>query len=273
MEDIIDIISEYGVFVLRVILPFLVIFVILKCYSSMKSHQREKRALITLYNTNTDENIPVYYWENSIGRSKGSDIYIPDSTASRDHAVLLRRNEGWFITDTNSKAGVYVNEKRCSGRTQIFLEDTIRLGTTSFTVKTGDESAINDEHSAFYRKKAIRPFPLLILMLFTLLICFTETAFSIDGFLSDSFMLYGIYSAIVFVFYTISRGILRRSSFEIETLGCFLTGMGLSLLVRQNMRQAYVQMISAVIGIVLFMVIIKMLESPDSLMKLRILQH
>ena len=37
---------------------------------------------------------PVLYWENSIGRSRSCDIYLPDPSASRDHAVLLRRGRG-----------------------------------------------------------------------------------------------------------------------------------------------------------------------------------
>lgn len=83
-----------------------------QCFSSMRRHRRDEQALIMLVNLSNGESTPVLYWENSIGRSKGSDIVIADPTVSRDHAVLLRRKEGWFINDVGSKAGTYVNDQK-----------------------------------------------------------------------------------------------------------------------------------------------------------------
>ena len=37
---------------------------------------------------------PVLYWENSIGRSKSCDIYLPDATASRDHGGAAAPGRG-----------------------------------------------------------------------------------------------------------------------------------------------------------------------------------
>ena len=68
------------------------------------------------------------YWENSIGRSRSCDIYLPDPSASRDHAVLLRRDEGWFICDTGSKSGVLVNGKKIEDRKLVSVGDTHHHG-------------------------------------------------------------------------------------------------------------------------------------------------
>ena len=81
----------------------------------------------------------VLYWENSIGRSKSCDIYLPDATASRDHAVLLRRDEGWFICDTGSKSGVYVNGRKIDGRKLLNIGDKVTMGSTTLVLRNTDE--------------------------------------------------------------------------------------------------------------------------------------
>ncbi len=270
MDNIIEFITDYGVFALRVAASLLTVFTIVKCFYSMRIQKRGKKPLISLHNTITDETVPVYYWENSLGRSRGSDIYIADSTVSRDHAVLLRRNEGWFISDTGSKAGVFVNNKRCQGRTQIFLNDVITLGATQFEVKKGESSHRSlDEKDASPHKKAMRPFVLLLLMLFSLFMFFTQAAFASDGFMPEAFIVYGAFSAVVISVFAFTRGFLKRSSFELETLGLLFSGIGVSLLIRQNLRQAYVQLICVILGVILFLVIIRLLEHPDKLLKMR----
>ena len=64
-----------------------------RCYTSFKKGQRRRDPVVMLWDEASGTRFPVLYWENSIGRSKSCDIYLPDATASRDHAVLLRRDE------------------------------------------------------------------------------------------------------------------------------------------------------------------------------------
>ena len=78
---------------------------------------------------------PVKYWETSIGRSRGSDVRLTNPMVSRDHAVLLRREAGWFVTDTGSKAGVTVNDKPITGRTAVYIGDRINIGGTILVVR------------------------------------------------------------------------------------------------------------------------------------------
>ena len=49
-----------------------------------------------------------------------------------------------------------------------------------------------------------------------------------------------------------------------------MTGIGVMLLVRQVERSAYVQLIAAVVGMIIFCVIIKLIENPDKINKFRI---
>ena len=82
-------------------------------------------------------------------------------------------------------------------------------------------------------------------------------------------VLFGALAAVEWGFFFISTIVLKRINFELEALALFLTGIGVMLLVRQNERSAYTQLIAAAIGMVLFCVIIKIIEDPDKVNKLR----
>ena len=93
-------IMDVSVVALRVLLPIYAIIIVYQCFASMRRRRRPERPLVLLQDTNTGVKIPVLFWENSIGRASGSDIAVDDPAVSRNHCVLLRRKEGWFITDT-----------------------------------------------------------------------------------------------------------------------------------------------------------------------------
>lgn len=107
-----------------------------------KTGPTKRRAVVLLEDLASGLSIPVLYWENSIGRSKSCDIVLPDSTCSRDHAVLYRRASGWMITDTNSKAGTYVNDKKIKEATQIIPGDVITMGTSRFALRRVSEGTV-----------------------------------------------------------------------------------------------------------------------------------
>ena len=48
----------------------------------------------------------------SIGRTPESDVFLDDVTVSRDHAVLVHRAGSWFLDDSGSLNGTYVNRRR-----------------------------------------------------------------------------------------------------------------------------------------------------------------
>ena len=48
----------------------------------------------------------------TIGRSPEAEIFLDDVTVSRDHAVLVRRSGDWYLDDSGSLNGTYVNRRR-----------------------------------------------------------------------------------------------------------------------------------------------------------------
>ncbi|MGO9820337.1 MAG: FHA domain-containing protein [Solirubrobacteraceae bacterium] len=48
----------------------------------------------------------------SVGRRPDSDIFLDDVTVSRDHALIVRRGNDYYLDDCGSLNGTYVNRKR-----------------------------------------------------------------------------------------------------------------------------------------------------------------
>jgi len=95
----------------------------------------------------------------TIGRSKESDISLPDNTISRNHAYIIKTKEGYCLTDLGSFNGSKVNGKFVQ-TTLLKHEDEIDIGQTRLTFITASsektflmnsillapEGAIEEEH-------------------------------------------------------------------------------------------------------------------------------
>lgn len=267
-------IFDIGVVALRILLPVYAIIIVYQCYAAMRRRRRPETPLVTLVNPQTGLKLPVLFWENSIGRSRSSDIVVDDPTVSRSHCVLLRRSDGWFITDTGSKSGTYVNGEKIEERTQLLIDDVIGVGNSEFEFKRGEEYHERLDSSWFFRKvnnkPAIKSWKLMLMItLFHFFMC-VEAMFWNDA--TNPFsplVLFAAFAGVEWAFFFVSSYILRRVNFELEALALFLTGTGVMLLVRQVERSAYVQLIAAAVGMILFCVIIKFIQNPDKVNKLR----
>lgn len=270
-----SVIFDVGVVALRILMPIYAIFIVYQCYAAMRRRRRSEKPLVTLVNTQTYEKTPVVFWENSIGRSKANDITVNDPTVSRNHCVLLRRNEGWFVRDMNSTAGTYVNGEPAFERTRVLIDDVISVGNTKLQLLRGDEYYEEVQSSWFFKKvsnkPAIKAWKLMLMITLFHLFMGIEAMFWNDG--TDVYapiVLFGVLAAVEWGFFSISYFALRRVNFELEALALFLTGIGVMLMVRQDLRSAYVQLIAATIGMALFCVIIKLIENPDKLINKRL---
>ena len=87
--------------------------------------------------------IPVLHWENSIGRSKLSDIVINLPFVSRSHAVLSYGESGWNITDLASKGGVRVNGEKIEKSGKVEFGDTIAFASAEFQFLPPEEGPEN----------------------------------------------------------------------------------------------------------------------------------
>ena len=262
------VIYDLAIVALRILMPVYAIIIVYQCYAAMRRRRRPEKPLVTLYNTVTGLKLPVIFWENSIGRSRASDIVVDDPAVSRNHCVLLRRASGWYICDTGSKGGTYVNGEEAVGRTRVLIDDVISVGNSQSQFLRGEDYDENLRYSWFFKKANNKPAMkswklMLLITLFHFFMC-VEAVFWQDGTNKYSpLVLFGCLAVAEWTFFFVSSKVLKRVSFELESLALFLTGVGVMLLVRQVERSAYVQLIAAVVGMALFCVIIKFIEDPD----------
>ncbi|MEE0930589.1 MAG: FtsW/RodA/SpoVE family cell cycle protein [Acutalibacteraceae bacterium] len=266
------IVVDFALLVIRILLPILAVIIVFQCFSSMRRHRREENALIMLLNKSTGESKPVLYWENSLGRSKSSDIIIEDPTVSREHAVLLRRKEGWFVNDVGSKSGTFVNGNLTEGRTALRVDDVIKMGESEYVVKRTDD-VIVDGHSWFFNrpknKASIKPSMLMLLISVFLFFLAVEASLCDEVQDFEPFLVWGVFTAVSWIFYNVSTKLIKRVNFELESLAIFMSGTGVMMLVRQEFRQSIVQTIAMVGGMICFCIIIKFIEDPDRVEKVR----
>lgn len=125
MEHIIAI----ALYSLRFILTFIAVFVLVRCFMMlMRKKISPADAFGALYNAANGDEIEITGYETSIGRSKLCDIKLGYGTVSRFHAVLAYRKGRFFVVDTNSKMGVFVNGVKIEKPTEVFNGDNIAFG-------------------------------------------------------------------------------------------------------------------------------------------------
>jgi len=70
--------------------------------------------------------------ETTIGRSPDCGIFLDDVTVSRKHAVVVERDNGFFIEDQGSLNGTFVNRKRVESA-QLENDDELQVGKYRLT--------------------------------------------------------------------------------------------------------------------------------------------
>ena len=138
-------------YVLRYILCFLAIAVILNCVWSLIRLRPDKKVYAVLVDMSNDKQYPMTCYEASVGRSKLCDIIFTNSTVSRSHAVVALRKDGFYVFDTESKSGVYVNEKKIEKSEKLNDGDIIAFGTAIMKFYIGNDG--NNDYSHKKEKK------------------------------------------------------------------------------------------------------------------------
>ncbi len=265
---------EYVSWALRLLMPFVALAIVIRAFVSLRYNRRSEGALIVLEDEAAQRVYPVRYWETSIGRSRGSDIRLKNPAVSRDHAVLLRREAGWFISDTGSKAGVTVNNNPAVGRTAVYIGDRINIGGTTLTLHRADDygDVLQDEvltRKNKPMKKTVAPsFLLFLVTLFTVMLA-AEACINLESF--DVAPIAAVYVIFMWIFFIVTRTALKRVTFELEAIALFLSSIGILLAASHDIRTGWVQLITAICGAIGFCLLIKFIEIPDRVMKWRLI--
>ncbi len=266
-----------ALYVLRIIVPLLALLIVVKCYRSVKIGRRPEAPVMMLEEISSHVRFPVLYWENSLGRSRSCDISLPDAAMSRDHAVLMRREQGWFVIDTNSKAGTAVNGKKLTPgeRAPVYPGDTISMGHSVLKLMQASDSDVKKRR--FFNgegKRAPSPFRLFLLMLMVHLFMAVQCCFAPieEGktFSTVPLILLGALWVVDITFYLFSMRGLGRVSFEVETVALLFSGIGIFLLAGDSMDVALTQLVAMAGGIIIFCILIWFMGDLDRVTKWRL---
>ena len=278
MDEVLGMFSgvvQSGVFpvvllVLRIIVLFMTMYVIWRCYTSFKKGLRRKDPVIMLVNHDAKLKYPILYWENSIGRSKSCDIILQNESVSRDHAVLMRRDSGWMICDTGSTGGVFVNGKRIEDKKVLNLGDDIMIGGNTLTLMNADQ-APSGKRRIFrgFSSTAASPFKLMLVTTLIHVFMAAQLCLNTEDFDITPFF----YAAVLFVvgwtWFGISSFALRRVSFELETVGLLMSGIGVMLTCGFYPDKLFTQIVAMIIGIVIFAFMIWFMSDLERIEKFR----
>ena len=244
--------SEYVGF-LRLALPVLTVLLLLRCFLPLLTFRREPEIWAWL-NLSDGTQIPVTHWETVIGRSKSCDVTFGLGTVSRNHAVLTRYDDGsWTITDAGSRGGTFVNNRQveiCA------LKPTDHINIGGVQMQLQPITARQEIRQAELRTKAASGWDSVTnLMLLTLLQCMMFLGFLFRGERSELLNILQGFGGIMvcqwllYLFYVV----IRRKSFEVETIAFFLCTMGMAALSTVRPGETSKQLVAMILGVGLFL--------------------
>lgn len=252
---------------IQIILPFMGALITYYCLRSLFENISPEYPLVAFYNQTNKKKIPILYWENSIGRDKHSDIVINSPMTSRNHAVFCRRNEGWIISDTNSKCGVLLNGEKISKSETVYIDDVVEIGGEEYKLSKSEilgKNNVRPLKAHAYSNSSILVLISIFGFLAALGLCFSSGSFNYNP-----MIIFGLLFSVSWISYFVTAFIFKRVNFEIELLGIFLSSIGILTLGGVDMGEAYTQIAALGIGIIFFNLILFMIREPDLAMRLR----
>ena len=239
--------AKYGMIILS-------LAIIVRCIRSMLNERYEPE--LWGYIRRGREMLPVYHWENIIGRSRFSDIRVDMPGISRVHAVLTRSDRGaWRLYDIFSKGGVWVNGVKIGvNGVELRSSDVINLGGTvlHFTPVNTEQREALEQHRTRAGQAVAPAVTLIELTLFQAFILL-EHFFTADAaYIADIALGFAGLICMEWLCYYAMRFI-GRSGFEVETLAFYLSTLGMSVAASSTPEDMYKQLLLTAAGVILFL--------------------
>jgi len=258
--------------IIRFILPALALIIVIRCSHSLFREKSESELWGQLKLPNGTI-LDMFSWENVIGRAKASDVFADYPTISRNHAALIRDDKAsWKAYDIESKTGVIVNGKKIEGDIGVPINsgDTIELGGIPLKFIAADntdeyEQAVSRTRPGRYYKQRVTIAYLTLFQMFLGLQLYIALDYEFS-----SAVLYSFIALIVLTWacYIITR-CLKRVAFEIETIGFFLSSIGLAVTASSVPSDLSTQIIFIILGIIAFFAMGWFLRDLDRVKKFR----
>lgn len=94
---------------------------------------------------NIDKKIPEHIELNqftSIGRDFDNDLILDDTLVSRRHAIIIWKNDGFYLEDMKSSNGTFLNGEKISEPEKLENLDIITFGIYQYSFNRGEEENV-----------------------------------------------------------------------------------------------------------------------------------
>lgn len=254
----------------RVVSCLLAILVIIRCCRSLFGGKTEREVWGFLSMAN-GARYELYHWENVIGRARRSDIRVNFPSVSRSHAAICRDDAGaWTVYPLNTASGVLLNGKHTYTASPLHAGDSIAVGGVELYFFPASET--DEAKQAQKRTKAGKTVsPAVTLVLLTVFQVLTFLQFipmRHDEYFIFIAVAFAFLIALMWSFYLLCRA-LKRTAYEVETLVFFLSTIGFAVTSAYAPESLLKQMITAVLGIAIYLCLSLVLRNLRLSVKLR----
>lgn len=239
----------------RWVFILLALFILTKSIASLLAG-RSTPEVFAYFNINDEINLPITHWENSIGRSKRSDLRVNDPSVSRVQGTLTRDDSGnWKFMDTGSSNGTKIGEdilrrgqyKHVEPGDRIFMGDSV---CTIFPISLEEQR----NNRAMRKRETFLLSPWVTLLALTLFQAMTVIQLRIalgDEFSSQIPMAFaGL--AITMWAYTLGLRTFHQKGFEVEMIAFFISTLSLAVTSSKYPESVLKQFVTIALGVVLF---------------------
>lgn len=255
-------------------MPVIAVIVLIRCILPLLRGTKNEAPWGVLV-TSDGVQFPLAHWENSIGRSKMSDIMIDLPFISRQHAVLTYCNGCWNVADLGSKEGVKINGVIINGKQTVLPGDTLSFGELDLHLhitenRSGDlcNSTETPGRPARPLRSGITLFLILVFQILGGLQLFANKNAKIGIEIPLVIALF-LFLELFYYFYIRFRK--KEKYFELELLAFFLCGIGLLTISSAAPDSMPKQFLAVIAGVFAFSVLVNWLRDLDRAQKMKII--
>lgn len=241
--------------IMRYLGPALALLILIRCGWPLLTFRREPEIWAWLTMENGDR-LPITHWESVIGRGKRCDVVMNYPQISRNHAVLIRYDDGsWSISDADSKTGITVNGHQV---TMSEIEDGDVIGIGGVLLSFQPITLAQAQKLASLRTKATDGWNSIVnLLMLTVLQVLTFFSFLLggDGDCTGHYLLG--FLGIIFAQWAliVLYAAIRKPAFELETIAFLLCTMGMAAICTVSPAEALKQLVAILLGLFTFLAV------------------
>ena len=242
--------------VVRFVFPLLALMILVGAIRSLwkVKHPDEVWGYLAMAN---GVRLPLTHWENIIGRAPACDVQLEYPSVSRQHAALIREDDGsWTVYDLASKGGVTVNDLPVDEYAVVEDGDTVAVGGIP-TLRLPISAEEKREQMAERRIEG-RPAgmwgSLVLLTLFQVLTALQLIVAAGEEATVTIPLTFLVLTLVCWGYFIILRSF-RRIGFEMETIAFFLCTLSLAVTGSKVPEEMPKQLVAILMGLALFLVL------------------